>query len=131
MEATGVYWEKVYDILSDAGLDVMVVNARHVKQINGRKTDIADRVLLSRICQFDLGSPSLILPKSFRDLRGLSRYRRTPIEQRARTQLRIQKVLDRDGVRIGGVLIRITPLGPGIFWPETAGLSPHSPLANF
>ena len=37
MEATGVYWEKVYDILSDAGLDVMVVNARHVEQIKGRK----------------------------------------------------------------------------------------------
>ena len=108
MEATGVYWEKVYDILSDAGLDVMVVNAQHVKQIKGRKTDIADSVWLSRICQFGLGSPSLVLPKSFRDLRGLSRYRRTLIEQRARTQLRIQKVLDRGGVRIGGVLSRIT-----------------------
>ena len=108
MEATGVYWEKVYDILSDAGLDVMVVNAQHVKQIKGRKTDIADSVWLSRICQFGLGSPSLVLPKSFRDLRGLSRYRRTLIEQRARSQLRIQKVLDRGGVRIGGVLSRIT-----------------------
>ena len=108
MEATGVYWEKVYDILSDAGLDVMVVNAQHVKQIKGRKTDIADSLRLSRICQFGLGSPSLVLPKSFRDLRGLSRYRRTLIEQRARTQLRIQKVLDRGGVRIGGVLSRIT-----------------------
>ena len=108
MEATGVYWEKVYDILSDAGLDVMVVNAQHVKQIKGRKTDIADSVWLSRICQFGLGSPSLVLPKSFRDLRGLSRYRRTLIEQRARAQLRIQKVLDRGGVRIGGVLSRIT-----------------------
>ena len=116
MEATGVYWEKVYDILSDAGLDVMVVNAQHVKQIKGRKTDIADSVWLSRICQFGLGSPSLVLPKSFRDLRGLSRYRRTLIEQRARAQLRIQKVLDRGGVRIGGVLSRITgrggPVGP-------------------
>ncbi len=108
MEATGVYWEKVYDILSDAGLDVMVVNAQHVKQIKGRKTDIADSVWLSRICQFGLGSPSLVLPKSFRDLRGLSRYRRTLIEQRARSQLPIQKVLDRGGVRIGGVLSRIT-----------------------
>ena len=108
MEATGVYWEKVYDILSDAGLDVMVVNARHVKQIKGRKTDIADSVWLSRICQFGLASPSLVLPKFFRDLRGLSRYRRSLIEQRARSQLRIQKVLDRGGVRIGGILSRVT-----------------------
>ncbi len=130
MEATGVYWEKVYDILSDAGLDVMVVNAQHVKQIKGRKTDIADSVWLSRICQFGLGSPSLVLPKSFRDLRGLSRYRRTLIEQRARSQLRIQKVLDRGGVRIGGVLSRTTLSGPGIFWPETAGFS-HIPRWRF
>ena len=108
MEATGVYWEKVYDILSDAGLDVMVVNAQHVKQIKGRKTDIADSVWLSRICQFGLASPSLVLPKFFRDLRGLSRYRRALIEQRARSQLRIQKVLDRGGVRIGGILSRVT-----------------------
>ena len=108
MEATGVYWEKVYDILSHAGLDVMVVNAQHVKQIKGRKTDIADSVWLSRICQFGLASPSLVLPKFFRDLRGLSRYRRALIEQRARSQLRIQKVLDRGGVRIGGILSRVT-----------------------
>ena len=108
MEATGVYWEKLYDILSDAGLDVMVVNAQHVKQIKGRKTDIADSVWLSRICQFGLASPSLVLPKFFRDLRGLSRYRRALIEQRARSQLRIQKVLDRGGVRIGGILSRVT-----------------------
>ncbi|MCY4463548.1 MAG: transposase, partial [Albidovulum sp.] len=108
MGATGVYWEKVYDILSDAGLDVMVVNAQHVKQIKGPKTDVADSVWLSRICQCGLGSPSLVLPKIFRDLRGLSRYRRALIEPRARSQLRIQKVLDRGGVRIGGILSRIT-----------------------
>ena len=108
MEATGIYWEKVYDVLCDAGIDVQVVNAQHVKQLKGRKTDIADSIWLSRICQFAMASPSLILPKIFRDLRGLSRYRRTLIEQRAHKQVRIQKVLDRSGVRIGGVLSRIT-----------------------
>ena len=82
MEATGVYWEKVYDILSHAGLDVMVVNAQHVKQIKGH---IADSVWLSRICQFGLASPSLVLQKFFLDLRGLSRYRRALIEQQARS----------------------------------------------
>ena len=110
MEATGIYWEKSYDVLSHAGLDVMVVHAQHVKQIKHRKTDIADSVWLSRVCQFGLASPSLLLPrKTFRDLRGLSRYRRTLIEQRAQKQVRIQKVLDRDGIRIGGILSRITP----------------------
>ena len=108
MEATGIYWEKVYDVLCDAGIDVQVVNAQHVKQLKGRKTDIADSIWLSRICQFAMASPSLILPKIFRDLRGLSRYQRTLIEQRAHNQVRIQKVLDRSVVRIGGVLSRIT-----------------------
>ena len=108
MEATGIYWEKVYDLLGEAGLDVKVVNAQHVKQLKGRKTDVADSIWLARICQFEMASPSLILPKLFRDLRGLSRYRRTLIEQRAQKQVRIQKVLDRNGVRVGGVLTRIT-----------------------
>ena len=108
MEATGIYWEKVYDLLSEAGIDAKVVNAQHVKQLKGRKTDVADSIWLSRICQFEMASPSLILPKLFRDLRGLSRYRRTLIEQRAHKQVRIQKVLDRNGVRVGGVLSRVT-----------------------
>ena len=108
MEATGIYWEKVYDVLSDAGLDVMVVHAQHVKQIKGSKTDIADSIWLSRSCQFGLASPSLVLPKTFRDLRGLSRYRRKLIEQRAQKQVRMQKVLDRNGIRIGGILSRVT-----------------------
>ena len=108
MEATGIYWEKVYDVLSDVGLDVKVVHAQHVKQIKGRKTDIADSIWLSRICQFGLASPSLVLPKTFRDLRGLSRYRRKLIEQRAQKQVRMQKVLDRNGIRIGGILSRVT-----------------------
>ena len=108
MEATGIYWEKACDVLSHAGLDVMVVHAQHVKQIKHRKTDIADSVWLSRICQFGLASPSLVLPKTFRDLRGLSRYRRTLIEQRTQKQVRIQKVLDRNGIRIGGILRRVT-----------------------
>ena len=109
MEATGIYWEKAYDVLSDAGLAVMFVHAQHVKQIKHRKTDIADSVWLSRICQFGLASPSLVLPTTFRDLRGLSRYRRTLVEQRAQKQLRMQKVLDRNGIRIGGIVTRVTP----------------------
>ena len=70
MEATGIYWEKAYAVRSHTGLEVMVVHAQHVKQIKGCKTDIADSVWLSRICQFGLASPSLILQKTFRDLRG-------------------------------------------------------------
>ena len=71
--------------------------------MKGKKTDVADS-----ICLFEMVSPSLILPKLFRDQRGLNRYRRTLIEQRAQKQVRIQKVLDRNGVRVGGVLSKVT-----------------------
>ena len=86
----------------------MVVPAQCVRQIKGRKTDIAGSVWLSRSCQFGLASPSLIPLKTFRDLRGLGRYRRRLIEQRVQKQLRIQKVLDRNGIRIGGILSGVT-----------------------
>ena len=106
MEATGVYWETVYDAVCEAGIETHVVNAQHVKQLKGRKSDVADSLWLARICQYGLACPSLVLPKAFRDLRGLSRYRRSVVEQRAQIQLRIQKVLDRNGIRIGGILSR-------------------------
>ena len=97
-----------------------------------RKTDIADSVWLSRICQFGLANPSLVLPKTFRDLRGLSRYRRTLIEQRAQKQVRIQKVLDRNGIRIGGILSRITHSVNGRRMIEglVAGASPETILSG-
>ena len=70
MEATGIYWEVPFDALEDAGLLVELLHAQHVKQIKGRKTDVADSMWLARICQ--LATPSLVLPREFRRLRVLS-----------------------------------------------------------
>ena len=102
MEATGIYWEVPFDALEDAGLLVELLHAQHVKQ--GRKTDVADSMWLARICQFGLATPSLVLPREFRRLRVLSRHRRRTIDDCARLRNRIHKVLDRDGIRLGGVL---------------------------
>ena len=102
MEATGIYWE--VPALEDAGLLVELLHAQHVKQIKGRKTDVADSMWLARICQFGLATPSLVLPREFRRLRVLSRHRRRMIDDCARLRNRIHKVLDRDGIRLGGVL---------------------------
>ena len=104
MEATGIYWEVPFDALEDAGLLVELLHAQHVKQIKGRKTDVADSMWLARICQFGLATPSLVLPREFRRLRVLSRHRRRTIDDCARLRNRIHKVLDRDGIRLGGVL---------------------------
>ena len=104
MEATGIYWELPYDALEDAGIRVDLLHAQHVKQIKGRKTDVADSMWLARICQFGLAAPSLVLPREFRRLRVLSRHRRRMIDDCARIRNRVHKILDRDGIRIGGVL---------------------------
>lgn len=104
MEATGVYWEAVFDALESAGIEPIVVHAQHVKRIKGRKTDVADSVWLARICQFGLCTPSLVPPAEFRDLRKLSRQRRKAVSLRATLRTRIHQVLDGAGVRVGGLL---------------------------
>lgn len=104
MEATGIYWEAPYDALERAGIEVLLVHAQHVKQIKGRKTDIADSVWLARICQFGLCGASLVPPARFRALRKVSRLRRQVVRERARMRNRIHKILDAAGVRVGGIL---------------------------
>ena len=104
MEATGIYWETVFDALAGAGVKPMLLHAQHVKQIKGRKTDIADSIWLARICQFGLCTPSLVLPAEFRELRQVSRLRRKIVGERSRARNRIHKILDRAGIRAGGVL---------------------------
>jgi len=104
IESTGIYWEAPYRALEQTGLQVLLVHPQHVKQIKGRKTDIADAVWLARICQFGLCSNSLILPQRFRALRKVSRLRRQVVRERARMRNRAHKILDAAGVRVGGVL---------------------------
>ena len=62
LEATGIYWETAYEALAGAGILPLLVHAQHVKQLKGRKTDVADSVWLARICQFGLCKPSLVPP---------------------------------------------------------------------
>ncbi len=79
-------------------------HAQHVKQLKGRKTDIEDSRWLATICQFGLGRPSLVPQGEFRAARGLSRHRRTLIQERSRVRNRVQKVIDGAGIRIGSIL---------------------------
>ena len=84
MEGTGIYWLAPFEALENAGIPATLVNARQVKQLKGRKTDVADSVWLARVCQFGLATPSHVPPKAFRELRVLTRYRRILISQRSR-----------------------------------------------
>ena len=79
MEATGVLRQAPWRALDAAGIDVQLLNAQHVKQLRGRKTDVADSRLPARVCRFGLGRPGFVPSEAFRDLRSLSRHRRTAI----------------------------------------------------
>ena len=131
MEGTGIYWLAPFEALEAAGIPATLVNARQVKQLKGRKTDVADSVWLARVCQFALATASHVPPKTFRELRVLTRYRRTLVGQRSRVRNRVQKVLDRSGVRVGGVLSDVFGAnGRRILDGLARGLDPDAILAS-
>ena len=78
MEATGVYWKAPWAILEDE-FECMLVNARHVKRVPGRKTDVSDAAWLCRLAEAGLLKASFVPPKPIRQLRNLTRYRKTQI----------------------------------------------------
>jgi transposase len=102
MEATGVYWKPVWAVLEDR-FELMLVNARHVKQVPGRKTDIKDAQWLSQLLEAGLLKASFVPPKPIRTLRNLTRYRKTQISDRQREANRLHKVLEDTGIKLGCV----------------------------
>jgi transposase len=99
MEATGVYWKPVWAILEDR-FACMLVNARHVKQVPGRKTDVLDAQWLCRLLEAGLLKPSLVPPKPIRTLRNLTRYRKSNIRDRQREANRLHKMLEDTGIKL-------------------------------
>ena len=99
MEATGVYWKPVWAILEDA-FECLLVNARHVKQVPGRKTDVKDAEWLCQLAEAGLLRASFVPPKPIRALRNLTRYRKTQIQERAREANRLHKALEDTGIKL-------------------------------
>jgi transposase len=81
MEATGDYWKPVYYLLEDA-FDVQLLNARHMRNVPGRKTDVADSAWLAQLIEHGLVRPSFVPPPRIRRLRDLTRYRSTIVQER-------------------------------------------------
>jgi len=102
MEATGVYWKPVYNIL-EGQMELLVVNAQHIKAVPGRKTDVKDAEWIAELLQHGLLRASFIPPQSQRDLRDLTRYRTTLVRERARIVNRLQKVLEDANLKLAGV----------------------------
>jgi transposase len=103
MESTGVYWKPVYYVLEGQFRDVLVVNAAHVKHVPGRKTDVIDAAWIAQLLAHGLLRGSFVPPPPIRELRDLSRYRKSLTEERNREVNRIHKVLEEAGVKLATV----------------------------
>jgi transposase len=104
MESTGVYWKPIYNLLElEPSLKTYVVNAQHIKQVPGRKTDVKDAEWIADLLKHGLLKPSYIPSREQRELRELVRYRRSLIDERARESNRIQKVLEGANIKLGSV----------------------------
>src|SRR6478609_825044 len=93
MEATGDYWKPVYYLLEDA-LQVQLLNAAHMHNVPGRKTDVSDSAWIARLIEHGLVRPSFVPPPLIRRLRDLTRYRSSLIVERTREKQRLDKVLE-------------------------------------
>jgi transposase len=104
MESTGIYWKSIYETLESAGIKTYVVNARYVKNVPGRKTDVMDSEWLAILARSGLLKPSFIPPKDLRELRLIGRYRLKLHGTLAGEKNRLHKILDDAGIRLGGVV---------------------------
>ncbi len=102
LESTGVYWQPVYNVL-EGHVIVWLVNAQHIKQVAGRKTDIKDAEWLAQLLQHGLLRPSFIPERAQRDLRDVVRYRQRTVQDRTRIVNRIQKVLEDANLKLAAV----------------------------
>jgi len=102
MESTGVFWKPIYNIL-ESRFTMLLVNARHLKQVPGRKSDVRDCQWIAQLLQYGLLKGSFIPPRSQRELRDLTRHRTQLVEEKARTANRIHKVLQDTNIKLSSV----------------------------
>lgn len=103
MEATGQYWKPVWYVLEERGFELKLVNARHVKILPGRKTDVADAAWLAELLEHGLLRGSFIPPPAIRELRDLTRYRKRLVQAHSSECQRVQKTLEDAGIKLDSV----------------------------
>jgi transposase len=102
MESTGVYWKPIYNIL-EGRFNILLVNARHIKNVPGRKTDVKDCQWIAHLLQSGLLKGSFIPDRTQRELRDLTRHRTKLVDQRASVVNRVHKVLEDANIKLGAV----------------------------
>lgn len=107
MESTGVYWKPVYNIL-ESDFEILLVNARHIKNVPGHKTDKKDSKWITKLLLSGLLKGSFIPPKPIRELRDLTRYKRKVIEQISSEKNRIHKLLEDANIKLSSVVSNLS-----------------------
>lgn len=102
MESTSVYWKPIFYILED-GVECWLLNARHMHNVPGRKTDIGDAEWIAQLLEHGLVRPSFVPPKPIRELRNLTCYRKAQVEERSREAQRLDKILQDAGIKLSSV----------------------------
>jgi len=103
MEATGQYWKPIWYVLEERGFQLLLVNARHVKILPGRKTDVGDAAWLCELLECGLLRGSFVPPPAIRQLRDLVRYRKRLIQAHTAECQRVQKTLEDAGIKLDSV----------------------------
>jgi len=102
MESTGIYWRAVYYLLED-DFTCWLLNAQHLRNVPGRKTDVADSAWIAQLVEHGLVRPSFVPPREIRELRDLTRYRKAMIQERTREAQRLEKTLQDAGIKLSSV----------------------------
>lgn len=100
MESTGAYWKPIYNILELHNIDIIIVNAHHMKTVPGRKTDVKDAEWIADLLQHGLLKASYIPSKEQRELREIVRYRKNLVEERSREINRLEKTLEGANIKL-------------------------------
>jgi transposase len=103
MESAGVYWHPVFNLLEDEARTVTLVNPQHMKAVPGRKTDVKDAEWLADLLRHGLLKASFIPPAPIRELRELTRYRKSLVQQRTQEANRLQKALEGANLQLAAV----------------------------
>jgi transposase len=106
MESTGVYWRPVYYLLEDH-MECWLLNAQHLRNVPGRKTDVRDAEWICSLVAHGLVRPSFVPPRPIRQLRDLTRYRKAKIEERTSEVQRLDKVLQDAGIKLSSVASKV------------------------
>jgi transposase len=107
MESTGSYWKPVFNILEGMDVDVIVVNAQHVRNVPGRKTDVSDAEWLAKLLSQGNLKPSFVPDREHRELREVTRYRDSLVGERAREINRLQKMLEGANIKLTSVVYNV------------------------